>query len=264
MVKPKSLSAFRDSLARGERPTLTRRDFDPPPRPAGAFDAALSERISQQGLASLNSLSRDSMRQVRDHLSRQLADEEDDPHDKTCEDSVSSGDLGSEIVDFLESCGIDDKILERVRALVESGRGDGTLHITHRGDQDPSGGPSSGYDPTGKSPSFGQHQPPPTPGTPRTGGSMMPYTSPGDADRHAALENMSRIRSFTPADLTYKDGTPFTGTMPNGDQYIHGARLRRPAGDAHQRGHRFTGAMDSAAAKEFADRWPEIARVRVL
>jgi hypothetical protein len=64
----------------------------------------------------------------------------------------------------------------------------------------------------------------------------------------------------------YKDGTPFTGTAPNGDQFIHGALLRRPARDAHthERGHRFTGAMDSASAKDFADRWPEIARIRVL
>jgi hypothetical protein len=42
------------------------------------------------------------------------------------------------------------------------------------------------------------------------------YASSDDAERHAALENMSRIKSLTPADVVYKDGTPFTGTTPNG------------------------------------------------
>jgi hypothetical protein len=127
-------------------------------------------------------------------------------------------------------------------------------------DQTSLGGPSSGYDPTGESPGFGQDQPPPFRGEPQA-----PYTSPGDAERHAAL-GMSRIKSLTPGDLVYRDGTPFTGTTPNGDQYLHGARVRNPARDAHtrERGRRFTGAMDSAAAKAFAERWPEIARVKVL
>jgi hypothetical protein len=49
MVRPEAQSRFRAALARGERPTLTRADFDPPPQPRGAFDAALSARISPQG-----------------------------------------------------------------------------------------------------------------------------------------------------------------------------------------------------------------------
>jgi hypothetical protein len=57
---------------------------------------------------------------------------------------------------------------------------------------------------------------------------MMPPDS-GEAQRDAALENMSRIQSLTPGDLVYKDGTPFSGRAPNGDQYIYGARLRRRA-----------------------------------
>jgi hypothetical protein len=145
-----------------------------------------------------------------------------------------------------------------VKELLAAGNGDGTL--TH-GDQTSLGGPSSGYDPTGESPGFGQDQPPPF-----RGASQAPYTSPGDAERHAALENMKRIRSLTPGDLAYKDGVPFTGTMPNGDQYLHGARLRNPARDAHthERGHRFTGAMDAASTKGFYERYPDAARIRIL
>ena len=130
------------------------------------------------------------------------------------------------------------------------------MYISH-GDEGPASGPSSG----GESPGFGQDQPPPFRGAPQA-----PYTSSGDAERHAAL-GMSRVESLTPGDLVYKDGTPFTGTASNGDQFIHGARLRNPARDAvtHEGGHHFTGAMDSAAAKKsFAERWPEIARIRVL
>jgi hypothetical protein len=83
-----------------------------------------------------------------------------------------------------------------------------------------------------------------------------------EAQRAAALENMSRIKSLTPGDLAYKDGVPFTGTMPNGDQYIHGARLRRPARDAStQRGHHSTPAMDAASAEGFFTRFPEAARI---
>jgi hypothetical protein len=86
----------------------------------------------------------------------------------------------------------------------------------------------------------------------------------GDAERHAAL-GMSRIKSLTPGDLVYKDGTPFTGTMPNGDQFIDGALLRRPARDAStQRGHRSTLAMDEASAEGFFTRFPDARRIRKL
>jgi hypothetical protein len=92
----------------------------------------------------------------------------------------------------------------------------------------------------------------------------VPYTS-GDAERRAALENMSRIKSLTPSDIAYKDGVPFTGTMPNGDEYIHG-RLRRPARDTltHERGHRSTLAMDGASAEGFFTRFPDARRLRSL
>jgi hypothetical protein len=81
-----------------------------------------------------------------------------------------------------------------------------------------------------------------------------------------ALENMKRIKSFTPGDVVYKDGTPFTGTMPNGDQFIHGARLRNPVRDAsaHVRGHRSTPAMDEASAEGFFTRFPDARRIRKL
>jgi hypothetical protein len=111
-------------------------------------------------------------------------------------------------------------------------------------------------------------EPAPFSGRPTAGGKMDPVIPPhsSEAQRAAALENMSRIRSFTPADNTYKDGTPFTGTMPNGDQYIHGARLRRPARDAvtHERGHRSTPAMDEASAEGFFTRFPDARRIRSL
>jgi hypothetical protein len=75
---------------------------------------------------------------------------------------------------------------------------------------------------------------------------------------------MSRIKSLTPGDLAYKDGVPFTGTTPNGDEYIHG-RLRRPARDAvTQRGQRSTLAMDEASAEGFFSRFPDARRFRSL
>jgi hypothetical protein len=71
---------------------------------------------------------------------------------------------------------------------------------------------------------------------------------------------------LTPGDLAYKDGVPFTGTMPNGDQYFHGARVRRPARDKsiHERGHRSTLAMDEASAEGFFTRFPDARRIRTL
>jgi hypothetical protein len=176
----------------GERPTLTRADFDPPPRPAGAFDAppeVLSERLSPNALNSLNALSRDSMRQVRDHLSRRLAGDEDDPDDSS-EDSVNSGDIGGEIIDFLESCGLDPKIIERVKGLIDSGNGDGELLLQHKGDQDP-----TGFDPTMSRSAAGAMGPgmddtvPAFPGKPEVGGGQVPLS-----DRRMALDSMARIR----------------------------------------------------------------------
>jgi hypothetical protein len=81
---------------------------------------------------------------------------------------------------------------------------------------------------------------------------MVPPDS-GEAQRDAALENISRIQSSTPGDLVYKDGTPFSGRAPNGDQYIYGARLRRHAP-----------AMDEASAKGFFARFPDARRIRSL
>jgi hypothetical protein len=81
----------------------------------------------------------------------------------------------------MRDAGVDPKVCERVKALLDAGNGDGTLHISH-GDEGPAGGPSSGYDPTGESPGFGQDQPPPLPGAPQA-----PYMLSGDAERRAAL-----------------------------------------------------------------------------
>ena len=125
------------------------------------------------------------------------------------------------------------------------------------------GGLTGSHDPANRR--QGMDEPPPFPGAPRAGGGPAPYTSSGDADRHAALENMSRIRALTPSDIAYKDGVPFTGTMPNGDEYIHGALLRRPARDTlTQRGHRSTLAMDAASAEDFFTRFPDARRLRKL
>jgi hypothetical protein len=202
------------------------------------------------------------MRMVMDYLRKRLGRDRDlDDEEETDvrgDADPGAGDLGSQILDFLHDAGVDPKVCERVKALLDAGNGDGTLRISH-GDEGPAGRPSSGYDPTGESRGFGQDQPPPFRGAPQA-----PYTSSGDAERRAAL-GMSRIKSLTPGDLVYKDGTPFTGTTPNGDEYIHG-RLRRPARDAvtHERGHHSTPAMDAASAEGFFTRFPDARRIRSL
>jgi hypothetical protein len=175
------------------------------------------------------------------------------------------GDLGQRILALLEQAGLPEDQLQQVRDLIDSeGNGDGTLHLQHEGDapmvqttkafdrrkrrtasdQEESG--SSAYHSRAN-----MDQPPPFGGRP--GESIDPMMPPdsGEAQRDAALENMSRIQSLTPGDLVYKDGTPFTGTTPNGDQFIHGARLRRPAP-----------AMDEASAKGFFARFPDARRIR--
>jgi hypothetical protein len=47
-----------------------------------------------------------------------------------------------------------------------------------------------------------------------------PIPSSGDAERHAALENMSRIQS-EPGDRVYKDGVPFTAPATVRARYLH-------------------------------------------
>jgi hypothetical protein len=153
----------------------------------------------------------------------------------------------------------DDKIA-KVREWLLAGGADGDQLLRHRGDQGVVGGPGTGYDPSNRP---GMDQPPPFSGAPRTGG--VPYTSSGDDERHAALENMSRIQS-EPGDRVYKDGVPFTGTTPSGDEYIHGARLRRSARDTSTRGGRHGSrlAMDAASAEAFFTRFPDARRLRSL
>ena len=72
MVSDKAKRAFAAAVARGERPTLTRADFDPPPR--GAFDQ-MPEELKSGALSSgvkkgLDALSRDSASTVRAWTSR--------------------------------------------------------------------------------------------------------------------------------------------------------------------------------------------------
>jgi hypothetical protein len=266
MVSDRALDDFRMQRALGvSRPQL--HAFDPP----GAFDAMparlrkgardqegeLPAHISKQ----LDVISDSSARQLLSHLKRRFAHDEEEADDHQARDAdVGNPGIVSEVVDFLRDCGIDPKICQRVEQMLDAGNSDGTLRISHD-DEGPAGGPSSGYDPTGESPGFGQDQPPPFRGAPQA-----PYTSPGDAERHAALENMKRIKSLTPGDLAYKDGVPFTGTMPNGDQFIHGALLRRPARDTltHEGRHGSTLAMDAASAEGFFTRFPDARRIRIL
>jgi hypothetical protein len=268
MVSSKAQARFRAELAAGRRPRLTRDDFDPPP-PRGAFDTLpkrlrKTARDQQQELPShtarqLDALGDDSARQVHAHLAKRFARDLDPDEEDDGKADIGVGDLETELCDLLSGAGVSPEIVQRVHDMFAANGGDGTLRLTH-GDQGSAGGPSSGYDPTGESPGFGQDQPAPFRGAPQA-----PYTSSGDAERRAAL-GMSRIKSLTPGDLVYKDGTPFTGTTPNGDQYLHGARLRRPARDAHthERGHRFTGAMDAASAEGFFTRFPDARRIRSL
>jgi hypothetical protein len=242
-------------------------------RQVGAFDALpkrlrktardqvpeLPSHIAKQ----VDALSDDSARQVHAHLGKRFArDLDPEGEEGNGEADIGQGDLETELCDLLSGAGVSPEIVDRVHKMFAAN--DGTLHLTH-GDQGetPLGGPSFGYDPASGTAGglLTGDEPPAFRGAPRVGGGQVPYTSSGDAERRGALENMKRIKSFTPADVVYKDGTPFTGTMPNGDQFIHGARLRRPAGDAQRR---FTGAMDTASTEDFYRRFPGAARIRVI
>jgi hypothetical protein len=261
MINRPALEDFQTPCAIGvKRPQLAPNAFT---NPQGAFDA-MPEELSERVTRGLDALSDDSARQVHDYLGKRFARD----HDLDDEEEGNSGALGERICDLLESANVDPMIVDSVRELLAAGGGgDGTLHITHRSDQDPSGGPSSGYDPMNRSAgAMVGDEPSPFQGAPRVGGGQVPYTSPGDAERHAALENMSRIKSLTPSNIAYKDGVPFTGTMPNGDQYLHGARLRRPAHDTstHEGRHGSTLAMDAASAEGFFTRFPDARRIRSL
>jgi hypothetical protein len=122
-----------------------------------ARDQELPAHIAKQ----VDALSDDSAMRIARHISKRFA------RDQELDDGQEGGNdinLGERICELLESANVDPEIVDSVKELLAAGDGDGTLHITHRGSQDPSGG----YDPTGRSPSFGQDQPPPTPGTPRT------------------------------------------------------------------------------------------------
>jgi hypothetical protein len=90
-------------------------------------------------------------------------------------------------------------------------------------------------------------QPEPFSAAPQTGGKMLPMTSASrggsDAERQQMLENMSRIKSDSPAGIEefYKDGTV--------DWQAYGRGNRSPT-------------MDSAA--DFYRRFPEARRIRCL
>jgi hypothetical protein len=277
MVSDKSLARFRAELAAGKRPKLTRADFTPSP---GAHDEmtpelrrkiAMDRRARDQELPAhigkqLDALSRDSAKQVHDYLRKRLARDVDpgDLDDWQHGPAAGSQDQQEEddrrldkLCALMAEAGVSDDKIEKIREWVLAGGADGDLLLRHKGDQGVVGAPGVGYDPLNRP---GMDQPPPFRGAPQA-----PYTSPGDAERHAALENMSRIRS-EPGDRVYKDGVPFTGTTPSGDEYIHGARLRRSARDTSTRGGRHGSrlAMDAASAEAFFTRFPDARRLRSL
>jgi hypothetical protein len=207
--------------------------------------------------------------QLRRYLSKNVAGEVDErgqqpmqqPEQEETQDQNGKADR---ICALLEQAGVPPEAIERVRDMLEQqGNSDGTLTLQHEEngpittkkafdrrkrvarDEEEYGAASPN--------SSAMDQPPPFSGRPRE--SMDPTMPPesAEAQRDAALENMSRIQSLTPGDLVYKDGTPFSGRAPNGDQYIYGARLQRPAP-----------AMDAASTKGFFTRFPDARRIRSL
>jgi hypothetical protein len=242
-----------------------------------ALDDALSPKVRRALDNMRRGLNKPTLDAMKDYLSMDLGETNEWSPQGAEQTGMrqDQGDLCQRILALLESAGLPPEQLQRVRDLIDSeGSGDGTLHLQHEengpittkkafdkrrrtaSDQEEDGAGSSAGSSAyagNASPKTSIDQPPPSSGRPR--GSMDPMMPPdsAEAQRDAALENMSRIQSLTPGDLVYKDGTPFTGTMPNGDQYIHGARLRRPA-------H----AMDATSAKGFFTRFPDARRIRSL
>jgi hypothetical protein len=267
MIPQAAVDWFANERTAGRMPrSFPKGALDPP----GAFDAKPRRGARDQVeeppphiAKQLDALGDDSARQVHSYLGKRLARDFDPGDVDDWQDGPAAGSHDEEsdderldrICSLSEEAGVPAAAIAKVR---EQMLGTGPVRSSASGAI--SGGP---YDPANRR--HGIDEPPPFPAAPRAGGGQLPYASSGDADRHAALENMKRIRSLTPCDRAYKDGVPFTGTMPNGDEYIHGALLRRPARDMlTQRGQRSTPAMDAASAEDFFTRFPDARRLRKL
>jgi hypothetical protein len=180
MISRPALEDFQTQLAVGvKRPALAPDAFRSSPQ--GAFDA-MPEGLSERVTKGLDQLSDDAARRVHSYLSRRFAHDDDDPD---AEQESNGGALGARICDLLESANVDPGIVDSVRELLAAGNGDGDLILRHKGDQDPSGGPSSGYDPMNRSAGtmVGADEPPPFAGSPRVGGGQVPIS-----DRRAARD----------------------------------------------------------------------------
>jgi hypothetical protein len=135
MINCPALEDFRTQCAIGvRRPTLAPNAFT---NPQGAFDA-MPEELSPSAIRGLDALSPSSQRLVLDHLRKRLGGDQD-----LDEADTDRGDIGERILAMLESANVDSAIIDAVRELIDASADDGTLRITHQGDQDPSGGPSS-------------------------------------------------------------------------------------------------------------------------
>jgi hypothetical protein len=267
------------------RPRIPQGAFDsaisPKLQKLQALDDSLSPKVRRALDNMRRGLSKPALDAMKDYLSMNLGEtaesgqqgmQEPMQHEEQEIAPADQNDEADRICALLQQAGVPEHAIQRVRDMLEQdNNGDGTLSlhgpITTKKAFDRAGRRRTAKDqeqygagsPAGSSayagsasPKTSMDQPPSFSGRP--GESMDPMMPPdsGEAQRDAALENMSRIQSLTPGDLVYKDGTPFSGRAPNGDQYIHGARLRRPAP-----------AMDESA-KGFFARFPDARRIQKL
>jgi hypothetical protein len=176
MINAPALEDFQTQLAVGvRRPQLAPNAFSS--NPQGAFDA-MPEGLSERVTKGLDQLSDDAARRVHSYLSRRFAHDDDDPD---AEQESNGGALGERICDLLESANVDPEIVDSVRELLAASDGDGDLILRHKGDQDPSGGPSSGYAPMSRSPGamVGTDDTVPSfEGKPEVGGGQVPCRQP--------------------------------------------------------------------------------------
>jgi hypothetical protein len=188
----------------------------------------MPEELSERVTKGLDALSDDSARQVHDYLGKRLG------RDQEPDDEEEAGGRVDKICELLEQAGVSPEHIDKVRAVLAD---DGDLHLVHRGDQDPSGGPSSGYDPMNRSAgAMVGNEPPPFPGAPRAGGGMVPLSS-STSDRRAARD-MARFGKIADAagHISYaKDVPP--------------PRQPKPM------------AMDSKSRADFLKRFPDAARI---
>ena len=94
--------------------------------------------------------------------------------------------------------------------------------------------------------------PPPFSGRPTAGEGQDPISSASRAKSKSPAEYARRIKSLTPGQLAYDNGTPFTGER-NGVRYLQGKRLAsRPRN------------VSGSSLQDYASRFPDAARIKVL